>query len=286
MKTVVIVAVIIVLLYLLMLYLISPGNYKKCYPYDWLYKSYIAHRGIYNNEQNVIENTSEAFINAICKGYNIETDIHLTSDNKLIIFHDSDFKRMFHIDKKVSEMTLSEIKELSYDNSSAKVLEFKEFLSIISGKTGLLLELKSQDNKKDKILCEEVMKILKDYQGNYVIQSFNPLILRYFKKHFPLVPRGQLYTKFALKEEFKKMKGQGIKRYLMIVSMFCYNIKLTNFVGRPLFLNNDYLLMDKIIYFYGMFMPLIIYTVTDKKTFLSFKQNKKIKNIIFESLEL
>ena len=75
MKTVVIVAVIIVLLYLLMLYLISPGNYKKCYPYDWLYKSYIAHRGIYNNEQNVIENTSEAFINAIYKGYNIETDV-------------------------------------------------------------------------------------------------------------------------------------------------------------------------------------------------------------------
>ena len=42
------------------------------------------------------------------------------------------------------EMTLEEIKQLRYENSSDDILTFRKFLELIDGKTGLVIEYKSQ----------------------------------------------------------------------------------------------------------------------------------------------
>ncbi|MBR3920862.1 MAG: glycerophosphodiester phosphodiesterase, partial [Oscillospiraceae bacterium] len=79
---------------LIVLFFIAPGNKRKCNDVSWLYKDYIAHRGVFNNEEGIVENTKSAFLKAVDKHYSIETDLHLTKDERIIIFHDNDFKRM------------------------------------------------------------------------------------------------------------------------------------------------------------------------------------------------
>lgn len=260
------------------------GNRKKVYKHDWLYKSYIAHRGYFNNEQGIVENTKTAFLKAIEKGYLIETDISLTKDNQIIVYHDDNFKRLFNVDKKICELTLEEIKQLSYDNTEDKVLEFSEFLNVIDGKTGLLIEFKSHSTKKDQILCDKAMDILKQYKGNYVIQSFHPLLLSYFKKKYPIVPRGQLFMKFNLKEERKNMKGKGFKGFVSYFTKWMYNMKLTNCISRPIFIDHSYHNIDFMAKLCHKLVPMIVYTVTKQEDFD--KLCKKVDNIIFENLNL
>ena len=272
------------LLALVVYIFIKPGNPKKCYNYDWMYKNPIAHRGYYNNSNGVIENSKTAFELAIKNNYNIEMDISLTKDEEIIVYHDDDFKRLLKVDKKVSEMTLEEIKQLRYENSSDDILTFKEFLELIDGKTGLVIEYKSQNKKRNYILCEKSMELLKDYKGNYVVQSFDPIIVGWFKKNYPIIPRGQLCMIFDYKKTKEEAKGKGKKGLILRLNRWLYNNKLTNIVGRPLFLDhshNDINFMGKLCH---LFMPMIVYTVQTKEHYDAIYN--KVDNIIFENLDL
>lgn len=285
-KVILILISIFCAIYAICAFFIAPGNPKKCVSHKWLYQSKIAHRGYYHNLQGIMENSKTAFQLAIEKGFNIEMDVSLTKDDELIVYHDDDFKRLFQLDKKVYELTLQEIKELKYENSTDQILEFSEFLQLIAGKTGILIELKSQSKQRDFLLCKKVMEKLKDYRGNYAIQSFNPFILRYFKIRYPMVPRGQLYTKFNLKKEREKTKGQGIKSIFNLISKFCYNHKLVHFIGRPLFMDHDYKEIDFTARLCHHFMPLIVFTVNDVHYYDYCLKTLKVDNIIFENLEI
>ena len=63
----------------------------------------IAHRGIHDNITTP-ENSISSFRKAIDKNLPIEFDIQLTKDNKLVIFHDDNLKRMTGVDKFIQEM--------------------------------------------------------------------------------------------------------------------------------------------------------------------------------------
>lgn len=63
-----------------------------------------AHRGLYDNEHGIPENSMAAFRRAVDKGYGIELDVHLTADNQLVVFHDDTLTRMCGMNKKISEL--------------------------------------------------------------------------------------------------------------------------------------------------------------------------------------
>ena len=46
----------------------------------------------------------------------METDVQSTSDGKVVIFHDSDLKRVAGLNKRVSDLTFKEIKEVDLIN--------------------------------------------------------------------------------------------------------------------------------------------------------------------------
>ena len=266
------------------MFLILPGNKKNCLDSTWLYKTYIAHRGLFDNEKGIIENSHSAFKKAIEKGFIIETDLHLTKDHYVVVFHDDDFKRLCGVDKKIAELTLKEIKQLSYENSQDKVMEFSEFLTLIDGNVGLLLEFKHQNKVNDRILCEKAIELLKNYKGKYAIQSFYPNFLAWFKKHYPTIVRGQLCTVINLKEEYRNTKGSKFKKIISVVSKWLYNNKLSNFIGRPLFISHNYKDINTMARFTHLFIPMIIYTVDNKEAYNQFKN--KVDNIIFENLNM
>ena len=70
----------------------------------------IAHRGVSGLE---LENTCPAFVAAGVKSYyGIETDVHVTADGKIIVFHDDNLKRLTGIDKVVEECTFDELRAI------------------------------------------------------------------------------------------------------------------------------------------------------------------------------
>ena len=57
---------------------------------NWLMERPVCHRGLHGN--GLPENSISAFKNAIDHNFNIELDVQLTKDKKLIVFHDYNLK--------------------------------------------------------------------------------------------------------------------------------------------------------------------------------------------------
>lgn len=151
----------------------------------------IAHRGLHDIDNKIYENSIEAFKRAIKKDYVIELDLHILKDNTIVVFHDNTLKRIFGIDNKIKDYTYEELSKIEINGY--KICTFKEVLKLVNGKVPLIIEFKTDIT--DHSLERESMKILKNYKGKYVVQSFSPLIIKYFKDNYPEVIRGQLACK-------------------------------------------------------------------------------------------
>ena len=187
-----------------------------------------ARRGVHNNI-DIPENSIKAFKQALKNNLNIELDIQLTKDNVLVVFHDSNLKRMTNIDKNLNELTYSELKNLKLLNTNATIPTLKEVLNTVNGKVTLDIEIK--DNNKINLTCKKLVEELEIYHHPFIIKSFNPKIVRWFKKYKPKYIRGllikdNLYNKFLgkiiikfCKPDFlaiskKYITKHGIKSYL------------------------------------------------------------------------
>ena len=154
----------------------------------------IAHRGIFNNI-NIPENSIKSFKEAIKYNYPFELDIQLTRDNKLVVFHDYNTKRMTNEDYIIQESTYDEIKDLCLLNTKYKIPLFEEILKINNDKC--LIDIEIKNTKRIKETIDELIKELTNY-NNYIVKSFNPKIVRYIKKNYPNIKCGLL-----LKSKYK-----------------------------------------------------------------------------------
>lgn len=147
----------------------------------WLKKRPIAHRGLHN--EKIVENTKEAIKEAIKNGYPIEIDVSITKENKLILFHDENIKRLTGIDKKVYDLTSQDLETIKYKNTDSKILSLKSALSLVAGSVPLLIELKSYRSfwNASKI-AKETFELLKNYKGGYAIQSFCITVPKIYNK--------------------------------------------------------------------------------------------------------
>ena len=190
---------------------------------------FIAHRGLHKNDEGIPENSLKAFSFAIEKGFAIENDIHLTADGEVVVFHDDNLKRMCGTDKIIEEMTLEEIKSQSLLNSEEKIPTLRECLELIDGRVPLLIEFKCKSVINCKELCEAADNILKDYKGEYFVQSFYPMVLKWYRKNRPDLLRGQLADSFKGEEVYKRMLGN----------------MLFNFISRPDFVSYQHSAKNK-----------------------------------------
>ena len=79
---------------------------------DFLKERLIAHRGLFDKNNKIPENSMIAFQKAIQNNYSIELDVHLLKDGKIVVFHDDNLKRMTELDKKVIDCDYEEIQKL------------------------------------------------------------------------------------------------------------------------------------------------------------------------------
>lgn len=193
-------------------------------PFDhYLY----AHRGLHDNQGKAPENSLKAFRLAVEAGYGIELDIQLTKDRVPVVFHDYTLQRICKVEGKVKDFTLQELKRLTLCNSDQTIPTLQEALEVVKGKVPLIIEFKIE--RMDLSLCTEAMKVLEKYDGEYCVESFHPLALRWFKKNHKEIVRGQLSTDFIRDKE----KGNPILYYMLSRMLF-------NFLSKPDFIAYSY----------------------------------------------
>ena len=158
---------------------------------SFLKGSVIAHRGVHN--EIIPENTIEAFKIALENNYIIELDVHLTKDNEVVVFHDDSLKRMLNISGDIKDHNYSNLCKYYLKNSKCYIPKLKDVLELVDGKVPVIIELK-YDNKVG-ILETELVKILDNYHGEFCVQSFSPLSIKWFKKNRPDFVRGLLLGK-------------------------------------------------------------------------------------------
>ena len=153
----------------------------------------IAHRGLWN-EKNP-ENSLGAFKRAIDKDIPIELDIHILKDDTLIVFHDNNLKRMIGIDAKIKDFTYEELKKFKLKDTEFTIPTLDEVLKLVNGRVLIDIEIKS-DVKSFKI-CRELCKKLELYTGDFLIKSFNPMFIIWFRFFHPSYKRGLLVSKLV-----------------------------------------------------------------------------------------
>ncbi len=154
----------------------------------------IAHRGLHGDD--VAENSLIAFSRAIDAGYPIELDVQMTTDGKLVVFHDRTLERMTGETGKLTDKKYDDIKNSALGDSNQKILLFEDVLNLINEEVALIVEIKSQSYVQYEI-CEKVYELLKKYDGKYAISSFNPFVVKWFTTNAPAVVRGQNFTNFG-----------------------------------------------------------------------------------------
>ena len=204
-----------------------------------------AHRGLHSD--TVPENSITAFRLAKEQGFGIELDIRLTKDGEVVVFHDATLKRMCGEEGKVIDYTYEELSHLSLSGTTEQIPLLSDVLKEIGGAIPLLVEIKSAPGESG--VAEKLYEVIKDYQGKYIVESFNPFSLRTFKKLMPEVPCGFLSTRYSLEEKHK-----GKLLYFLLENLYL------NFLMRPSFIAYEKggYAVPNLIYIRKKFMPALI----------------------------
>lgn len=179
-------------LVLLLLWLIQPNKRRDVAPFN---HTIYAHRGLHSGSGLVPENSLAAFAAAAKAGYGVELDIQFTADRQIVVFHDNDLKRMCGIERRVDELTYDQLKELRLLDSDQHIPLLSEALEVLDGVT-VLCELKPMRSYTDTALCAAALPLLNAHSGAVCIESFNPFMVRWFRKHAPQYIRGILSKRF------------------------------------------------------------------------------------------
>lgn len=172
---------------------------------SWLVERYIAHRGLHN--EIFPENSLGAIENAIKESTPIEIDVQEIADGTLVIFHDKSLQRMTGQDGYVMNLTAEDLPSHKLLGTEFSIPTLEEVLALVNGQIPILFELKN-DGKVGS-LEKKFLEVIQNYQGEFAIQSFNPMTLEWYKNHAPNIIRGQISS------FFKKEKMSGFKKYFL-----------------------------------------------------------------------
>lgn len=134
----------------------------------------IAHRG---NSDKYKANTKEAILNSLTKEYidGVEFDVRMTKDHKFVIHHDP-----FYEGKLISITRYKYLKKLP---------ELENVLNEINSKKIIMIEIKEEIGKYKRVVYF-LYKILKKYNLNFYICSFNYKLMEFFLQKHPNITTG------------------------------------------------------------------------------------------------
>ena len=150
----------------------------------------IVHRGLYS-APSIPENSLKAFEAARRVGAPVELDVQLLADGTPVVFHDADLQRMTGCPGKIGRQDRQSLRRFRLQETEEPIPLLAEVLDLLGGRIALLIEVKSVRLRVGR-LEQAVLTALKPYDGEFALQSFNPITLRWFRLHAPSLCRGQL----------------------------------------------------------------------------------------------
>lgn len=237
--------------------------------FSWITTVPIAHRGLDNGD--VHENSMEAFKKAIESGYAIELDVQLTKDKEVIVFHDSNLLRMTGDSRDVKDVEYDEIKSLKLENTEETIPTLKEVLELVDNQVPILIELK--DEKEATDLAAKTYEVVENYEGRYLVQSFNPFTLEWFKNNASEVIRCQLSS------DFTDDPNNTLEWY----EVFVLKNLLLNFKSKPHVIAYDLNSVDNLsVGLLKAKYPILSWTIANEEHM--HMGYKKTDNIIFDNI--
>lgn len=122
----------------------------------------IAHRGA---SADAPENTLAAMRQAIDDATDwVEIDVQETSDDQVVVFHDSDFMKLANVDLKIWDATMADLDSIDIGShkdpvfNAERVPTLAELLTVCKGKTKVVIELKYYGHDRD--LEQRVLNIV------------------------------------------------------------------------------------------------------------------------------
>jgi glycerophosphoryl diester phosphodiesterase len=230
---------------------------------DWLTERPIAHRGLHTTERP--ENSLAAFEHAVETGYPAELDVRLTSDGVPVVFHDECLDRLTDRSGRVDETAWETLADTTLLDTDEPVPTLDDVLTLVDGAVPLLVELKSSGQPTQ--LARAVAATLDAYDGAFAVQSFDPRLVFWCRRHRPAWTRGQL---------------AGLDTGQDPVTRFLVNRLLSNALTRPDFVGyrHDALPYPPVARYRERCHPVLAWTITtdsERRTVELFADN-----IIFE----
>jgi glycerophosphoryl diester phosphodiesterase len=237
----------------------------------WLRDRPIAHRGLHDLAGGVPENSLAAFEAACRAGYGIELDVQLTADGEVAAFHDWELDRLTGESGKLAARSMKELGRLPLAQSDQTIPNLGEVLSLVAGRTPLIVEIKNPLRRAVPIEAA-VNDLLLDYRGDVAVSSFNPFSLAWFARRSAKYPRGQNY-------DFDPRRSVHI---LWRLGSALRDAPLKT-ISRPDFLVFDHRALPHriAVRLRRLGLPILAYTVRSEPEWRAVKPH--VDNIIFES---
>jgi glycerophosphoryl diester phosphodiesterase len=159
---------------------------------NWLAGRKFAHRGLH--VRDAPENSLGAIGRAVCAGFPVEIDVRLSGDGRVVVIHDSDLPRLTGAHGQIEKTRWEDLRALRLIGTPERIPSLHEVLHIVGGKVDLLVELKSAGNAHR--LARAVANEITPAHTRCAIQSFDVRVVHWFRRHAPLIPRGQIACRF------------------------------------------------------------------------------------------
>jgi glycerophosphoryl diester phosphodiesterase len=156
---------------------------------DWLTARPVAHRGLHDAAQGVVENTESAFSAAIAGQYAIECDLQLAADGEAMVFHDDRLDRLTEAHGALASFASSELKTIAFRATRDRMMSLGDLCDLVAGRAPLILEVKSRFDG-DPTLSNRLAAVVQGYAGPVAAMSFDPDMVQALRAAAPWLPRG------------------------------------------------------------------------------------------------
>ncbi len=162
---------------------------------DWLTARPIAHRGLHDTGNGVIENTLSATRAAIEGNYAIEIDVQADRDLVPVVFHDATLDRLTNTTGPVAAHSAAELAEVRFKDTADRIPTLRVFLEAVNDRVPVIVEIKSNTTELPDY-CARIADVVVAYKGRVAVMSFDPEAVATFRRIAPALPRGIVAESF------------------------------------------------------------------------------------------
>jgi len=170
---------------------------------DWLIARPVAHRGLHDARNGIIENTPSAVAAAINAGYAIEVDLQITADGEAMVHHDDALGRLAEGSKRLADLSAVALKRVPFKDTADRMLTLGELLDLVGGRATLVLELKSHFDGDRRLVARTAAVLASSSTSAPVaVMSFDPFQIEALRAIEPRIPRGVVAQRWYSHQEW------------------------------------------------------------------------------------